>query len=224
MPNADFQERLQRIAANSRHQVAGRSTAPAVGLRRLNYRLLLAGVLLMSIGVQSIKFANKSQESLLQSSVPFGAGGLGLAGIAILLVGLVVLKRAIPAPRATSAARAPSSGHARPLRQPPQRAILASSLIGGALGSMACFVMFLQDAAHLVDTERAQIVANGGTLIALALAGLSLILGFVGVFRRGSALWRVPLAFLVSGALTYGGFRVNDVNLLEWPGLMAYLQ
>ena len=230
MSNADFQERLRRVGANSPQQQpiarsASRSGRP--GLRKPNYGLVGAGGAVMMLGLQVVKYANANYEAIRDSSGVGTAAGLGLAGIAALLIGVFVMMRAA-FKRASASVETTASRHSANAAKPVQRVSTGArvffSLLGFALGMIACLYMFMASAARFVDTDTAQLFSNGGALIAIFLALLSLLFGLVGLFLRGYALWRVPVYFLVGGVLTFATVRVSGINMLEWQQFTASLQ
>ena len=228
MSNAEFQARLQRIGANSGQQsmVQGVIEANQPHSRKPHYGLLAAGALLMSLGIQAVKFANRNYEAIRESSGVAAAAGLGLAAIALLLIAGLLMMRAITKRRSASAGAdgyAYAASDARTAPQPSTGARVFSSLMGFAFGAIASFYMFVAGAARFVDTETAQTVAKGGGAIALLLLAASLLLGLLGLFLRGSALRRVPIYFFCGGALTFAAFRLLRVNLLDWPQFVAQL-
>ena len=139
--------------------------------------------------------------------------GYGLAGTAVLLLAIFLILRAV-------SARPTNSRHAanleRPVRQASNRARLICSLLGFALGSIACFYLYLAAASTGIETEKARIFANGGLLIAAFLSIVAILIGMAGLFLRGYALGRVPVYFVIAAGLTFAAIRYFRINALEW--------
>jgi len=230
MPNADFQDRLQRIGANSPIQQSmtrGAPQAGRTGMQKLNYGLIAVGAAIMVLGLQAVKYANENYEAIRDSNGIGAAAGLGLVGMVALLIGVIVMMRAVFKRRATLA-RADASQYSanvvQPVRKAPTGARVFFSLLGFAFGTIACLYMFMAAAARFVETETAYLFANGGVLIALFLALVSLLFGLVELFFRGYALGRVPVYFLFGGVLTFATVRIAGINMLEWQQFTTMLQ
>jgi hypothetical protein len=228
MSNHDFQDRLKRIGFGA-PQPASASWVPQTANTKApgpNYRLIGAGGALIGLGPQVMKYTNRSYEPIRDNYGIATAAALGLAGLAAIVYGAVLIYRGT---RRNHAAQADNAASPRPdiaaqVRQPSNAARWFFSLLGFAFGTTACLYMFLGAAARFVDTERAQTVSNGGVIIALLLGLVSLIFGFVGLFLRGSGLWRVPYFFVAAGIITFCAVRLFRINMLDWPQFMAQLQ
>ena len=226
MTNAGFQDRLQRLNANSPQQQSitrGVAHKERFRARKPNYRLMGLGGASIGLGVQVIKYTNENYQTIKDSSGIGTAAGLGVAGMVALLIGLILLIRAIATPAKATTSEC-SSNMERPVRQTSTKARIVFSLLGFVLGAIACLYMFMSAAARLVETEAATTFSIGGFFIAGLLAFVSLLFGFTGLFFRGYALGRVPMYCLFGGMISFGSFRVLGINLLEWPEFITTLQ
>ena len=227
MSNSDFKERLQRIGANPTQQHPMIPNAGRPRKRKPNLGLVGAGGAIMMIGIQVVKYANKNYEAIRDSSGFGTAAGLGLAGIAVFLLGIFVIIRGASkihaAPDHADASQY-STNMAQPGRQPSNWARFFFSLLGFTLGTIACLYMFMAAAARFIETEKAEVFSAGAFLIAVVLAFVSLLFGLAGLFLRGYTLQRVPVYFLFGAVLTYATVRGFRINMLEWQQFMDYLK
>ncbi|MEL7081175.1 MAG: hypothetical protein AAGK82_07160 [Pseudomonadota bacterium] len=221
MSNTVFQDRLRRINASAQQRMPpAAGHAPERGAKKANHAVLAVGAILMAIGIQMVKHAYDNYDAIVDNSQLGTAGWLGLAGVAALLISAVLITRAVPGKRPA----AQSSVTTAPSRsQPSKGGPILFSLLGFAFGAISCFYMFLSATAQVIGTETARTFMNGGFLIALALVALSLLLGFIGLFLRRYALWRVPIYFVCGAILTYATVRILKVNLLEWEQFVTLL-
>jgi TRAP-type C4-dicarboxylate transport system permease small subunit len=219
MPDQDFQDRLQRIAANSQAQ-SGSGTAREYGMdrvRKMNLGLFIAACIVMNIGTYTIIHTNKNSEAIRDASGIGTAVAIALAGLAATIVGIILAVRALPKKGSVvqpAAVRQPASGFARAV----------TSLIGLALGIGACLSLFMAGAARIVNPDTGNVFSGLALLTVLVLTFLAMLIGFVGLFLRGRSLLRVPLYYLAGVSLTYATFRLFRINLLDWPGFVALVQ
>lgn len=225
MPNSDFQDRLDRIRANSQQRTSSQITGASghSGARKMNRGALVAGALVTALGLQSVKFVNESYELIKADKGPGLAMGLGIAAIGAVFIGIIVMFRAVR-PKLSASAQLQSAGPSAPVRQPSKLAQVIFSLLGFTLGTVASFYMFVSSAARLAETDRAQIIANGAVLIALVLTVVSLLIGLVGLFVSRYPLRRVPVFFLLGGMLLFSTFRAFRIHPVDWPQFMALMQ
>ncbi len=230
MSNADFQDRLQRIGAKSAPQQPmdpgtdrprrRNTTKPRPG------RIGLGGAI-MVLGLHGLKYANEYYEALRDSDAIGTLAGLGLGGLAALLIGVIIILREIA--RMVRVSSDPTGSQyqadeAHPVRQASNRMRVLFSLLGFAFGAIACLYMFMVSAARHFDTETAQLFQQGGVFIVFCLTALSLLLDLVGIFLRGFALGRVPAYFLFGGVLTYFAVPIFGIDMLEWQAFVVLLQ
>lgn len=235
MSDEDFQQRLQRIAANTpQPQSAGAQhsglNAPKLGRARglkPRYSLIGAGGGIMALGIQGVKYTNAHYEALKDSGRIATAMAIGVAGIAIFLLGIFVMSRGVTRRLAESSGSGASqypSIVARPVRQPSNWARFLFSLLGLILGIIATLYMFASGAALFFDTEKAHLFTVGAVSIAMGLAILALLFGIVGLFLRGRGLGRVPVYFVFGAVLTYSAMWISRVNMADWPLFAAQMQ
>ena len=181
----------------------------------------------MAVGIQAVKFVNENYQSLKESNGAYAGAALGVAGAAVVFIGIVVIVRGsskmlaaqLPAPASQySASFAPTE------RKPSKIAQILFSLLGFVFGSIACLYIFISAAALWIETEKASAVSIGSLLIAVVLCFVSLLFGLASLFLRGYGLGRVPFYFLIGSVLTFVAVRVFKVNMLEWQQLMDFLQ
>lgn len=224
MAKTDFQDRLQRITANAPQQqpmAQGRSQAKRAGAKKTNFGQLAVGAVTMSLGIQILKYTIESYEAIRDDSGIGIVAGYGLAGTAILLLAIFLIKRAVPAQSTNSQ----HAGNAeQPVRQASNRAKLICSLLGFSLGMIAMLIMFMSAAARFIETEKAELAANGGLLIAALLSIVVSFIGMVGLFLRGYALGRVLVYFVIGAGLTFAAVRLLRINMLEWQQFTVLLQ
>ena len=230
MSDENFQDRLRRISANSKHQqpmAEGTDHASRARPQKPNYRLVGAGGAIMVLGIQAVKFVNENYQSLKDSSGAYAGLGLGLAGIVVFLIGIVVIVRGCSRMLAANTS-APDSQYsasvAKAKRKPSKVAQVFFSLLGIVLGTVACLYMFMASAALLIETETAQVFSKGGFLIAGLLGLVSMLFGLISLFLRGYALGRVPFYFLISAILTFVIIRGFKIDTLSWLQSTALLQ
>ncbi len=230
MSKANCQNRLQRISANSPQQQPIARGAPRTvrsGAQKPKYGLLITGAVIIVIGSQAVKLANENYEAIRDSSGAGSAAGLGLAAIAVFLIGIFVtvievFKRLAAPDRAAESQY--SAAVAKPVRSASNRARVISALVGFAFGTTAFFLVYLAAAAQFVETEAAEHFAIVFVPIALLLLLVSLFSGLVGLFVRGYSLGRVPVYFLFGGGLAFAAVRFFRINPLEWPQFLSLLQ
>jgi hypothetical protein len=217
MPDQDFQDRLQRIAQNQPNGPAqtGRYSAANGGGPSLSK--MVVAVIVIFAGAGLARFANENYEGLKADGGVGLALGIGLGAVATLIVGMVLFWRSVR--NRTAQASLPAR---------PQRASGAaqrrSSLFGVTLGIVACLSLFMAGAARIVNPDTGNVFSGLALLAVLVSTLLALLIGFVGLFLRGRSLHSVPLYFLAGGILTFAAFRLLRINLLEWPGFVAFVQ
>lgn len=217
----DFHARLQRIGAGAEPPAAGpgvyaRPAPPEP--RKPNIGMVGAGGGLVGLGTHLLRKANRNYEVLRDAGELGVLSGFAIGGVVATLLGVWLIYRAFR--HRGDAARE----EGREVRQPSNFARAAWSILGLAFGATACSYMFMASAARLIDTDAAETFSAGGVLIAFALAGVSLLLGIVGLLRRGSSMVRVPIYFLFGGIITYAVFQYFWINPLEWPQFVAQLR
>ncbi len=222
MSNNDFQARLQRIGGNPHNSPVTQGTDHTKALRthKPSYGRVGLGGAIMMLGVQVVKYANQNYEEIRDGSGIAMAAAIGIAGFAVTLIGIIWIFSAVSQRMVADRGAVAKTA----TRRPSTTARVLFSLLGFTFGGIASFYMFLAAAARFVETETAQRFSNGGLIIAMSLALLSLLFGFVGLFLRGRALGRVPIYFFLGGAITYAAFRILRINVLEWPEFVAVLQ
>ncbi|WP_166418862.1 hypothetical protein [Cochlodiniinecator piscidefendens] len=226
MPNADFQDRLKNISANSPQQHPVTRGAPHTGhpgTLKPNIRHFVVGAAIMMIGRQVLKYANVNYETLRDGSGIEKAAGLGFAGTAIFVIGIIVMICSIFNKR-TTPAKAAASQYSANVRLASAGTRVFFSLLGFIFGTISCLCMFTSAASRFVETEAAQHIEMVNLRIAFFLVFVSLLFGIVGFFLRGYALGRVPVYFLFGGVLTFATVRVTSVNMLEWQQFFGVLQ
>jgi hypothetical protein len=178
------------------------------------YGRLAVGAMLVALGMQTVRHANENYDAIRDGSGIGAAAGLGLAGVAALLIGVILLFLAFFGSRSEgNRARRASGG-----------VLLIFSLLGFAIGAAACLNMFMAAAARFVTTEKADQFSGVGVMVAFLLAFIALFFGLVGLFLRGYGLGRVPLYFVLGAVLTFAAVRLLKINLLEWQPFIAMLQ
>jgi hypothetical protein len=211
MSNDDFQERLQRITRNSSQSPApGRAGAVSEPARGPNLVLMVVAVFVILLGSGLIRFANESYETLRADGGVGLSLAVGLGAFATIIFGIVLFWRSFrkrPAQVSYVSEPLPAAGGAR--RGP--------LLFGLALGFIACFSMFMTSAARLLNPATDNVVSAFAFLGALTVTFVALLIGIIGLFRRGSALRRVPLYYLAGAILTYATFRFFYIDLRSWP-------
>lgn len=215
MSNDDFRERLQRIAQTSgQRPQSSRTRAVSEPARGPNIVLMIVGVLVILFGSGMIRFANENYEALRADGGVGLSLAVGLGAFATFILGVVLFWRSLRKRPAQPSEPLPSSAKSRPL----------PALLGFALGVAACFIMFMAAAARLVNPAMDNMVSGLALFAALALTLLALLIGIVGLFRRGSALRRIPLYYLAGSILTYATFRFFYIDLRNWPWFTTLVQ
>jgi hypothetical protein len=190
--------------------------APATG-RGPNLVLMFFAVCLILLGSGLVRFTNENYERLRADGGTELILAFGIAAFATILLGIVWFWRSLrkrPAPVSHLSEPLPASGKAG--RGP--------LLFGLALGVVACFSMFMTSAARLLNPATDNVVSAFAFLAALALTLLAFLIGIIGLFRRGSALRRVPLYYLAGAVLAYAAFRLLDIDLRTWPWFVSLVQ
>lgn len=220
MSDSEFQTRLQRINAGS-HQ-SETMQRPA----KLRYRLLFVGALSMAVGLQIVKSTNKNYDAIRDSAGGATAALLGLAGIVIVLFGCISIMRSVSRKR-LKPEKTSAYGYSITGERSTQGATTSKKasylLLGTVFGTSACVLMFLASAARFIETQPAQVFIFTTTLVAFLLVIAALLFGIVGIFRRGSGLWRVPFYCVFSIALTFAVIRVSGINFLAWRPFVEML-
>ena len=136
-------------------------------------------------------------------------------------VGVILMARAIGSRKLPSQNTVPVT---KTVRRASTVARVFFSVLGFVFGAIACLYMFMVSAAGRVETDKAEAFSTGGVVIALFLAVVSLLFGFVGIFLRGYALGRVPAYFLLGGMLTYAAVHLSGTRIIVWQEFLAGLQ
>ena len=227
MSNSDFEDRLNRIRASAEEKVVRPSIGEAkTGMRHGRFAL---GCAIFAGSLQLVKVVNAIHDSVRdQYGVP-AALGLGLGVIAIMFLAAFLVYSAIRPARSTSAqasiAAYPTKA-ARPPVQTSARARLFFSLLGLGMGGLACLILFIANAAgqpeyaDQVDVETARDMLKGSFILALLLATLALLIGFIGIFVRGLPMRRVPIFFLLGAMLLYTSFHALRIHPKDWSAFM----
>jgi FtsH-binding integral membrane protein len=216
VPDQDYQDRLQRIAANSQAQ-SGSGATRETGLdrvRKMNLGLFIAGCVVTNIGTYTIIQTNKNYETIRDASGIGTAVAIAVAGLAVTIVGITLAVRALPKKGGAvqlAEVRQPASGFARAV----------ASLMGLALGIIACVSMFMAAAARLLNPDPRNLFSGMALLTALLVTCLALLIGVIALFLRGRALHRVPLYYLAGAILTYAAFRLLYIDLTKWPAFVS---
>ena len=235
MEDEDFQQRLQRIAANApQAQGAGAQYSgmnvpkpERSGRQKPSFNLLAAGGGVLGFGSWMVRHANSNYQAWKDGGNVATALGMGAAGLTIVMLGVFMISRAVTrrldAPTSATAWHGGGTGGS-PVRKGSNWARVLFSMLGFVFGTIASFFMFAAAAAHSIDTDRAQLFYRGAPLIAVILAIVSLFFGIIGLFLRGRAIGRVPPYFLFGAVLTWTVGRLLRLDMLEWPQFLAQLQ
>jgi hypothetical protein len=178
---------------------------------------MVVAVLVILSGGGLIRFANENYERLRADGGVGLSLAVGLGAIAIFILGIVLFWRSLRK-------RPAQEVHVAGPLAPPGKSRLGPVLFGLALGIAACFSLFLAGAARLVNPTTDNQVSGLALLAVLALTLSALLIGIVGLFRRGSALRRVPLYYLAGAILTYAAFRLFYIDLRDWSLFTALMQ
>jgi hypothetical protein len=216
---------LKQVKAHARRSPpshSGSVTAPApiaasATSRGPNLVLMIVAVLVIFLGSGLMRFANENYERLRADGGTELTLAFGIAAFATISYGVVLFWRSLrkrPAQLSHLSEPLPPSGKSR----------LGPVLFGLALGIAACFSMFMASAARLVNPATDNIVSGLTLLAALTLTLLALLIGMVGLFRRGSALRRVPLYYVAGAILTYAAFRLFYIDLRNSPWFTGLMQ
>lgn len=182
-----------------------------------NIVLMIFAVFVILLGGGLIRFANENYEKLRADGGVGLSLGVGLGAIAIFILGTVLFWRSLrkrPAQELYVAEPLAPTGKSR----------LGPVLFGLTLGVTAFFSLFMAAAARLVNPATDNLVSGLALLAALALTLLALLIGIFGLFRRGSALRRVPLYYVAGAILTYAVFRLFSIDLRNSSWFMALMQ
>lgn len=214
MPNADFEERLNRIQAGAGDEAAPPAARPQTPNIRPG-RFAIACLIFMA-GWQMIKLANSQYDAIRDLYGSPAAAGLGLGSFALVILGVVMMFGALRA--APSMTKAVQSSLAA-------RLVLAT--LGLGLGGLAAFFIYVGTAGRQlgvtgqVSVETAKGMATGSTIAAVLLVALALMIGFVGLFVRGLPMRRVPVFALLGALLLFTGFQTFRIHPSDWPVFMA---
>lgn len=235
MADENFQQRLQRIAANApQAQGAGAQysgvNVPKPGRsggQKPNFNLVGAGGGVMGFGIWVVRHTHSNYQAWKDAGKVATALGIGAAGIAIVMLGIYLISRGVmkrlDAPSGVTATQYGGT-FGKPVRQPSNRARFLFSLLGFVFGVIAFLYMFASAAARSFDTERAHLFTMGAVVMAFGFAIVALLFGIVGLFLRGRGLGRVPIYFVFGAVLTYSVMWISHVNMAEWPIFAAQLQ
>jgi hypothetical protein len=228
MPNSDFEDRLSRIKAGAGHNAAPSSAAEGTKNGRLSR--FIGACFAIGAGGQLIRVANVNYDSIRDQYGVAAAAGLGLAGIAIMIFGVVLMIGAVRPARSASVQQSapayPISGPG-PATRTSAGARLFFSLSGLVMGGLACFFVYVGAAGRQlgvsgqVEAKAANTMALGGVVIAIVLVALALLIGFIGLFVRGLPMRRVPIFFLLGAMALYTSFQTLRIHPSNWPTFMA---
>lgn len=173
MSNADFQKRVQRLGSPPPQAPRGSQSnrRNKNGPNGSKFLLIGVGAALLALGIQAVRFANRNYEAIRDDSGPELAAGLGLGGMAAVVIGVIVLMRATlkrdgSRPKAIISDGSLYTENSRP--EATKRAKFFSSVFGFAIGVIACITMFLAFAARFVEAEAAQSFSVDGTYVAFS--------------------------------------------------------
>ena len=235
MEDEDFQQRLQRIAANApQAQGAGAQYSgmnvpkpERSGRQKPSFNLLAAGGGVLGFGSWVVRHANSNYQAWKDGGKVATALGMGAAGLTIVMLGVFMISRAVTrrldTPTAATASHGGGTGDP-PVRKGSNWARVLFSLLGFVFGVIAFLYMFASAAARSFDTERAHLFTVGAVVMACGFAIVALLFGIVGLFLRGRGLGRVPVYFVFGAVLTYSVMWISHVNMAEWPQFAAQMQ
>jgi hypothetical protein len=218
MSNSDFEDRINRIRANSGNREQRPSRAAKKQMSPL--KGIILGAIMTTAGGQLAKVANTNYETLRDDYGITTALGLGLFSLALLFMGLLYLKRGLFPARSAATYQSDAT---RPVAQTSAGARLFFSLFGLVLGVVACFSMYLSNltrevgATGEVDTRIADVAAMGFVVITFGLVALALLIGLIGLFVRRLPLRRVPVFCLLGGIVLYVSFQNFGIHPTNWP-------
>ena len=178
---------------------------------------MIVAVFVILFGSGLMRFANENHERLLADGGAELTSAFWIAVYTTMIYGSVLFWRSLrrrPVQVARLSEPLPVSGKSR----------LGPVLFGLALGVTACFSMFMASAARLLNPALDNLVTGLALLAALALTLLALVIGIFGLFRRGSALRRVPLYYVAGAILTYAVFRLFSIDLRNWSWFTDLMQ
>lgn len=192
----------------------------------MNIGRMVVACLVLGISLQVIKFANRNYEAVKAEHGLPAALGLGIGSFALLILAVILMFRAVrPVDRAGAGAYAASAPV--PPVQTSAGARAFFSLLGLSLGALACFFMFVGNAAFQlsvvgqISVETSRAMATGCSVAAGLLLALALLIGFVGLFVRGLPLKRVPLLYPLGAVLLFASFYTFRIHPVEWPVFMG---
>ncbi len=218
MSHSDFEDRLSRIKANGGNRRQQPPRAPEKQISPL--KGIVLGAVMTTAGGQLALVANTQYETLRDDYGMTTALGLGLFSLALLLMGLLYLKRGLFPARSVAAHQDDAT---KPVAQTSAGARLFFSLFGLVLGVVACFCMYLANltreigAAGEVDAKIADAAALGFVVITFGLVALALLIGLIGLFVRRLPLRRVPVFCLLGGMVLYASFQTFGIHPTNWP-------
>jgi len=218
MSKSDFQDRLQRIGASS-HQGSSvapgpASIAPARAKKPGIGRFVIGGASL-ALGSYMVRHANVNYEALRDSSGIGVLALLGLGGMALTLLGAIMMWRAIFARQVATK---------KAVRQASKTARVTTALLGFALGTAALFTIAMSTTASQMETEAAKSFMIGSSFLVLLVTFVVFLVGIVGLFLRGRSLVRVPVYYVFGVVITFAIVWILRVDMLDWPQLEAALQ
>jgi hypothetical protein len=230
MSNANFQERIQRINANPGHSqpvlFGGPQSTAAQAPQKPNLIVVCIGAFLMSLGLFIIKDLNENYEILRESPGLGYVMASALCSVTFILTGCIFLLRAFSKKRATrNSTASQSTGHGEhPARNASIKARIRSSVLGLVFGISSCISLFLAGKATKIPTEAAQQIYEGALAASIFLLVLSVLVGFVGLFLRRSALARVPVCFLIGALATFLTIQKTGMGIREIEYILSALQ
>jgi len=226
MSNSDFNDRLDRIKSGKPKGPLQPSGGEGKRAHRPGRFAVACGV--FAVGLQAIKAANTQYEAIRdQYGIP-AAAGVGLGSIGLVILGIVLMFVAFGPARGATPMPAPT------LTVAPRQKVQVStgaraffSLLGLGLGALACFFMFVGNAAFQlsvvgqISVETSRAMATGCSVAAGLLALVALVIGFVGLFVPGLPMKRVPLLYPLGAVLLFASFYTFRIHPVDWPVFMV---
>lgn len=222
MSNEDFQQRLQRLQSQASHHHAIHAGQPVQTMHKTSRpKALRVGIGggIMGLGGYLIRYANQNYEALRDSGGLGMIATYGLGGLALAVLGIVLMMRAVFAKTAPASVSAP-----RPKRRASATAIWVTSTFGFLAGVTSCFYLFLWATLRFIGTEKALSYEHGSLGVAVLLCLITLCFGVLSLFLRGRSLGRVFVYYWCGAVLTFAVFILADINMLKWQPLMEHLK
>lgn len=220
MSDQNFQDRLNRIATAEPSEGQRRKHTQSQAGRSLQGKLklgkLFLGALLMMCGVQAIKAANTGYDRLVEADSPGTILVLAVAGIASLLIGCVVMYRAV------NASRQPLAAPAEVVVTPPSSGSrLVCAAFGLLIGGLACLLLgaAAQISNQAEDAESTRAFVNGSGVFLVGSSVTMIVLGLIGIFSRFRALRRMPIYYIVGAAIVFVLIQMWIISPVEVLGI-----